>query len=412
MKENKFTNVLWAALVWMVCPILSFAQQPASDKIIAEKSATTIQMPTVVQDGDPDAYFSNGSLVTHPGAGYNGADYSVTPTTSYGINFNNKNNSSIATRVIINDENLSIDSVRVYGYQNFSSLTSTFNKAFLRVWNGDPRNGGTVIWGNLTNNLFSNSYWTGIYRGETFSSTERPIMAINMNTEGLVFQNTGTYWFEFATEGTSPEGPWCPAIAVGSDLQYSAGWSDKQSLFPIDVFQSNPSCGVVLLTNKTINGNSAQIEFEAPTETINLEYGIKGFQRGTGTKLYNVASPVMLNNLNDMTLYDVYAQVICTDSTLGSWKKLTELNTQCSGNSCGVIFNLTDSYGDGWNNAKIHVHVNGELLKTMTIASGNSYNETLNICEGAVVEVIFDRGSYSSECGLRISQAANQKILF
>ena len=63
-------------------------------------------------------------------------------------------------------------------------------------------------------------------------------------------------------------------------------------------------------------------------------------------------------------------------------------------NSCNVVFDLHDSYGDGWNGCSLTVTFSDETpQQTMTISSGSSNQYVLSINSGTIVTVKFNQGS-------------------
>ena len=74
-------------------------------------------------------------------------------------------------------------------------------------------------------------------------------------------------------------------------------------------------------------------------------------------------------------------------------------------NTCSVIFSLHDSYGDGWNGAKLTVSFDdGTASQVLTIASGNnSATYTLEIHNGTHVTLTWSKGSYDQECSFLVS---------
>lgn len=72
-------------------------------------------------------------------------------------------------------------------------------------------------------------------------------------------------------------------------------------------------------------------------------------------------------------------------------------------NTCNVIFNMSDSYGDGWNGAKLTVEFgDGSPAQNLTMTSGSSIEYNLEITTGVHVTVKFVGGSYNSECSFNI----------
>ena len=73
-------------------------------------------------------------------------------------------------------------------------------------------------------------------------------------------------------------------------------------------------------------------------------------------------------------------------------------------NACNVVFDLKDSYGDGWNGASLRVSFSdGTPQQTLTIASGNSSaSYTFEIGNGVTVSLGWTSGSWDSECSFII----------
>ena len=82
-------------------------------------------------------------------------------------------------------------------------------------------------------------------------------------------------------------------------------------------------------------------------------------------------------------------------------------------NSCNVIFDLSDSYGDGWNNSYMTVSFNdGTPSQNLTINSGSSATYTIEIGNGVQVSLTWHSGSqWDSECSFRIYYEEGNDIL-
>ncbi|MBR4828235.1 MAG: hypothetical protein IKZ92_00315 [Muribaculaceae bacterium] len=74
-------------------------------------------------------------------------------------------------------------------------------------------------------------------------------------------------------------------------------------------------------------------------------------------------------------------------------------------NSCNVVFNLSDSYGDGWNGSTLTVSFDdGSDPQTITLSSGNSDTQTLEIGNGVHVTLTWTSGSqWDYECSFSVS---------
>ena len=72
-------------------------------------------------------------------------------------------------------------------------------------------------------------------------------------------------------------------------------------------------------------------------------------------------------------------------------------------NACNVIFDLVDSYGDGWNGASLNVSFSdGSPAQNMTISSGNSASYTVEIGNGVHVTLNWSSGQWDSECSFSV----------
>ena len=68
-------------------------------------------------------------------------------------------------------------------------------------------------------------------------------------------------------------------------------------------------------------------------------------------------------------------------------------------NACNVVFDLSDSYGDGWNGASLNVSFSdGTPTQNLTINSGNSASYTVEIGNGVHVTLNWSSGQWDSEC--------------
>ncbi|PKP23349.1 MAG: hypothetical protein CVU06_08715, partial [Bacteroidetes bacterium HGW-Bacteroidetes-22] len=205
----------------------SFEQSTEGSAYIGDVNLTYIPGPTDAE------LFNNGPFVNSPGTGAGGADESILQgglgMTTYGSGCQQTAGNSIADDVVVPSA-WTVDELDVFTYQTGSTTTSTITGAMVRVWNGDPTAGGTVIWGDLTTNIMTATSWTNAYRNDDGpgGSTNRPIMKVTCNIGGLSLA-PGTYWFEWTLTGSGSSGPWAPAITIngqtttGNALQNQSG---------------------------------------------------------------------------------------------------------------------------------------------------------------------------------------------
>ncbi|MFA5683482.1 MAG: choice-of-anchor D domain-containing protein [Lysobacteraceae bacterium] len=189
--------------------------------------------------------FDNGPFVTQPGGGFGGADISVVQFDALGMNSFGRLVSIAGDRRAAEDftvpagEVWRIDVVELYSFQVDSTTTSTLNEVRLQIWDGVPdAPGSSVVFGNLTDDLFLATAWTNVYRVSDLPGaavdTRRPVMSITADLgSGGVSLPAGTYWLDWQIGGTLASGPWQVPITIpgqvttGNALQYSPatpGW--------------------------------------------------------------------------------------------------------------------------------------------------------------------------------------------
>ncbi len=73
-------------------------------------------------------------------------------------------------------------------------------------------------------------------------------------------------------------------------------------------------------------------------------------------------------------------------------------------NACNIYFDLSDTYGDGWNGASLNVSFSdGTAAQTLTIGSGNSASYTIEVGNGTHVTLTWVSGSYDGECSFTVN---------
>ena len=82
-------------------------------------------------------------------------------------------------------------------------------------------------------------------------------------------------------------------------------------------------------------------------------------------------------------------------------------------NSCNLIFDLTDSYGDGWNGASLNVAFNdGTPSQSLNVpSSNNNASYTIEVGNGVEITLTWTSGSWDSECGFTVRYEDGDDIL-
>lgn len=107
-----------------------------------------------------------------------------------------------------------ITSIDFFAYQTGSAVPS-ITAVYLKIWDGNPTEGASVIWGDFTTNILDIVSYADVNRAtETEpNDTSRQIQRASALTPGLAL-SAGTYWIEFTFEGTGDSGPWTPPIVI------------------------------------------------------------------------------------------------------------------------------------------------------------------------------------------------------
>jgi hypothetical protein len=177
----------------------------------------------------------SGPLITHPGGGAGGANASRLQNTSLTMNTLGLGHQVVNGNSVADDFTVpagpgwTVTQMTFFAYQTGSTTTSTINDVRVRLWNGQPNAGGSVIWGDLTTNRLASTTFSNIYRDTetTVGNNTRPIMTVVATVPTSLAP--GTYWVEWQMGGTLASGPWAPPITIlgqtttGNALQNLAG---------------------------------------------------------------------------------------------------------------------------------------------------------------------------------------------
>lgn len=209
----------------------------------AQIQASPAEPSPIISAPHPESVlYDNGPFINSPGTGFAGADESMLQNLTLGMNIlgvghQYDNNNRIADDFTVSAAGgWDIDTITFYDYQTGSTTISPITHINLRIWNGKPGAGGSVIWGDTTTNRMTGTGWSGAYRvtEDTSGNIDRPIMA-SMVAVGLHLPQ-GTYWLDWQADGSATyTGPWAPPITIngstttGNAIQYlssSGTWQD------------------------------------------------------------------------------------------------------------------------------------------------------------------------------------------
>ncbi len=131
---------------------------------------------------------------------------------------------------------------------------------------------------------------------------------------------------------------------------------------------------------------------------------------------------IEIGTINAESIGNALFSVIVDDSCPETDQILLEFNLEADNeiiatgtgmlkNTCNVVFELTDSYGDGWNGNKLIVNFSdGSPTQNLTIDSGNSASYTLEIGKGTHVTLSWQNGNYTYECSFSVRYENGDEI--
>ncbi|MFO1055314.1 MAG: hypothetical protein U1F36_24095 [Planctomycetota bacterium] len=220
MTRSSLSAALLAA--FSLLPSLAWAQGGATEEASSQpQSGVRLDAGRNVRVPQPalQVLYDNGPIVTHPGAGFGGADESRLQNSSLlmstlGFTINNAS-FRLADDFTVTDCPWYVTEFNFFGYQTNSTTTSTFTAGYIRIWNGDPSlASSSVVFGDVTTNRliatgFSNTYRT---TETSIGNSARPIMRSRIRA-GVVLQ-PGTYWVEVGLSGSLASGPFSPPVTI------------------------------------------------------------------------------------------------------------------------------------------------------------------------------------------------------
>ena len=156
------------------------------------------------------------------------------------------------------------------------------------------------------------------------------------------------------------------------------------------------------LTVTNVGQTSADLSWTPGDEETawNVEY--KESSASTWNVIPVTTPSYQLTNLTAITAYDVRVQADCESST--SQYATASFSTEAcdAADQCTYTFNLTDSYGDGWNNGYLEVQQNGVTVATIVMLDDETATETVQLCDNVSTSLVWNSGSYDDEAGFSI----------
>jgi hypothetical protein len=179
------------------------------------------------------------------------------------------------------------------------------------------------------------------------------------------------------------------------------GWnSENWANVTATTQEGSVECNVPMDVNVEVNVNNATVSW-TPSEGNNsfeIEYGIHGFNHGSGTTATTEGTSYTLSGLDYATQYDVYVRALCDQSTYSDWSAVRTFTTgtvgidEANGASCTIYPNPTSAattISVSGVNGSVRITVvdmNGRTVASETIDCSSDCEKTLdvdNLSQGA-----------------------------
>ncbi len=274
---------------------------------------------------------------------------------------------------------------------------------------------GTIIWVDWDNSLsFEDSEI--VYTGTSAQGSGGAPQVLEASFTVPANQPTGDYRMRIA----GADSYFDSYIGGNSSANHSACFSSSYAVchdYTLRVLKA-PSCfPPTELTVSYTGGTTATAEVSWTSDATAWNIDVNG------TVTAVTKNPYTLTGLDLGTTYTVKVQAICGgDDGESEWSKPISFTTDLClpEDQCVITFELTDSYGDGWNGAYIEVVdvETGAILGQMANENLNgSSNEnevnikTLAVCIGREIQFVWRSGSYDSECSFIIKDINEDEIV-
>lgn len=134
---------------------------------------------------------------------------------------------------------------------------------------------------------------------------------------------------------------------------------------------------------------------------------------GTTTWIQDLVmtNPYTLVGLTANTQYDLRVAADCGNET-SDWRTTTFQTAACPlASQCVFTFNLSDSYGDGWNDAYLVVQMGGVAVANLTVPSSESSSVVpVSLCDGQSITLTWMSGDYDDECSFSVTSPYGETL--
>ena len=208
------------------------------------------------------------------------------------------------------------------------------------------------------------------------------------------------------------------SVAGYNSNSLDAVTATQRNFIPKTTFTYVASGGVVVpkptnLQVSNLGPNNATLSWTAGgTETLwDVEYKKAADEEWTAETA--TAPTIDLDALANGTEYYARVRANAGDGNTSGWVNTTFTTPLCDPDDMGEItYQLTDSYGDGWNGNAIEIVApNGLVVETLTITTGNTASGTVALCHGIEYTIRWKLGSYPGECSYVLTGPDGAEII-
>ncbi|GLB50960.1 gliding motility-associated C-terminal domain-containing protein [Neptunitalea lumnitzerae] len=121
-----------------------------------------------------------------------------------------------------------------------------------------------------------------------------------------------------------------------------------------------------------------------------------------------------LTGLTATTSYYFWVRSVCSGTDVSNWTGPYAFDTaMCPvSDQCTYTFNMTDTFGDGWNGNTMDIMQNGVVIETITLNSGSSGSTSIGLCNNAPFTIHWNSGSWTNEVGMTVVNDYGSQVEF
>ena len=163
-----------------------------------------------------------------------------------------------------------------------------------------------------------------------------------------------------------------------------------------------PFCDAITNLDAVVNDYDVTLTWTAP------EGNPTGYEvYANGSLITTVTTTTyILNSLSD-GMYEFCVKAIFDGSCE---PRSTCISNIAVGELCAIVIEMWDEYGDGWNNAKINVTVDGVNYGDFTMPTEVESSEVTVLVPSGELAFIWIAGSYDEECSFQIYDSNNNEL--